>query len=103
MKKKTKKILTVLLLIWFLMFAADIVTAFVIDRPIFCIEWFGGENTPYYGLGYKIHYFFGWPLPGEEFDPGPPHIYPWIYIAVNAVIIAALVLSRRKRKQASGK
>ncbi|MDR1821398.1 MAG: hypothetical protein LBQ91_03070 [Oscillospiraceae bacterium] len=97
MKKKTKKILTVVLLIWFFMFAADIVLAFVIKWPIFCIPMSGGELSMHLGLGYIIS--FDVPITAiEEYVPALPHIFPWVYIAVNAAIIAAMVRSARRKK-----
>jgi len=49
-----KKIIVVIMIIWFLVFLIDIICAFTISKPIFMLESVGGERTDYYGLGYSM-------------------------------------------------
>jgi hypothetical protein len=97
-KKRTKIILTIVLSLWFLLFAADIIAAFVLKHPLFCIETPGGCYTIYFGLGYAIEYRYSAPRLGEVFDPGPPYIFPWIYLLVNIGILVHVIKLKKRSK-----
>ena len=86
-----KKWLKIVIVIWFLIFLTDMITAFV-ARPIFCIVGTGGEVSTHIGLGYIINYYYGWGLPTT-----PPQINAWGYIIVNATILMIYFIGKRMK------
>lgn len=87
-----KRIIVIILIIWFFIFLVDIICAFTISRPIFMLESVGGERTDYYGLGYSMTHWYSW------FGDGGFSINPFIYLIVNGLIIAVLLRNRKHRK-----
>lgn len=81
-----KKILIIILTIWFILFAVDIITSISMHHPIFMFKGHGLESQPYYGLGYSITFFDGMTPTGFYYDK-IPYINPWIYILINVVCV----------------
>ncbi|MCL1951784.1 MAG: hypothetical protein FWF60_03040 [Oscillospiraceae bacterium] len=94
-----KKILIVCLIVWFLVFATDVICACAIQRPVFMLLGGGGCIDPYFGLGYTITFYSAPPLPGEPVIHSGPEIHPWLYIIANAAIIGILIFKRRRNKR----
>ena len=92
-----KKWLKIVLSVWFLIFLTDIITAFVFHKPIFCIEISGGEWVGYLGFGYFIEFYYDWS--GWH---SSPHITPWVYVFINAVIFIIHFIIKRKKLKNEG-
>lgn len=93
-----KKILIIYLVLWFLIFATDIICAYVIKRPVFMLKGGGGGIDPYFGLGYVINFYHEPPFPGEPVFVSGPEIHPWFYIIANAAIVGISIIRRRKKR-----
>ena len=76
-----KKIIAVILIIWFLVFLIDIICAFTISKPIFMLESVGGERTDYLGLGYSMTHWYSWS------GDGGFSVNPLIYLVANGLIL----------------
>ena len=94
-----KKILIICLIVWFFIFATDVICAYAIKRPIFVFEGGGGCVNPYFGLGYAIFIYHGPPFRGEPINYSAPEIHPWLYLIANAVIIGISMLKKRRNKR----
>ena len=93
-----KKILWICLIIWFLIFAADVICAYAIHRPVFMLPGGGGGVDPYFGLGYAVMIYHSPPFPGEPVYYSAPEIHPWLYVLANAAIIGIAIFKKRRNK-----
>lgn len=66
-----KKILICILIIWAIIFATDIITAYTMHHPIFCNAGGSTCRQPYYGLGYTITFFDSMTPDGLYIDNHP--------------------------------
>jgi hypothetical protein len=90
-----KRWLKIVLAVWALMFITDILTAFIIKRPIFCLPFWGGEWVGYYGLGYKIEFYYDF-----AGNVSAPHINPLCYLLINGIIATYIAVKKfRKTKK----
>jgi hypothetical protein len=87
-----RKWLKVVVIVWFLIFLTDIITAFILHRPIFCIGGNGGECSVYGGLGYIITIYYHW-----DGWVSYPQINPWGYILINVAILTIYFIAKRIR------
>ena len=85
------------LIIWFLVFATDVVCAYVLGHPIFTYAASVGEGIGYWGLGYVIFYIWGVPLPAGVVWSPSPDIFPWPYLIINIIIIATILFKKRRK------
>jgi len=97
MKKILFIILIVLLAVWFLVFAIDMVSFLIGPRPLLMLQIPGGDMSLYVGLGYWIE--IDYPLTTID-DPVQSsysiNVIP--YIVINVVIIAILTIIRPRRR-----
>lgn len=88
-----RKILSAILIIWLAIFLIDIICAFAFSRPIFMLEVPGCEITQYYGIGYTMNHYYGM-LPEGYRDSGFS-VNPFLYLVINGVMLARLVLKKQ--------
>jgi len=100
-KKRVFRIVLAVVAVWFLMFAIDLISFLTATGPIFMvIDYYGGEVTPYLGLGYWILEFFPEVTPDAPYERSYEiHVIP--YVVINTVIIAALVIAKIRERKAS--
>ena len=80
--KKTIRILV----IWFIIFAIDVICSYALGHPFFMFPFPGGDMLMFIGLGYVIS--IAYPL-GTASDPSyyVLGVYPIVYIIINIIII----------------
>jgi len=98
MKKIIFRILLVVVVVWFLIFAVDMISFFIGSRPVFMVQMHGGEMSQYTGLGYWIEEFFPWTTIDDPYQYSYKiNVIP--YVVINVVLIATLVIGKiRQRK-----
>ena len=100
MKNKLNFMLVIILIIWFLAFATDMVCVRIGSKPIFMIPVYGGEIVEYRGLGYRVDCFF--PLttaddPVQSFSEIRLAPYAFINAAIVSFILIRVIRQRRGR------
>ena len=99
---KKMKVLIVIIIAWFIIFAVDMARARLLLHPIFALPSWGGEYVGYYGLGYFIEFFYPLMGPGNTGAGVSVRIHPYPYIIINIIIVATLFLRiffRSKKSQ----
>ena len=98
MNKKFMRIILCFMLVWFIMFATDVTRTFALLKPIFALQYPGGEMIEYLGLGYSIEFYYPLMGPGQAGSGVSFRINPVLYIALNLLLIASLVFFKYRRK-----
>lgn len=93
-----KKILICILVVWAMVFTTDIITAFTIHHPIFCLSGPSTCKQPYYGLGYSITYFDAMTPKGLYIDKYPTINFSF-YLVINVIFILFYIFNKHIFKQ----
>lgn len=99
---KWKKIVLIVMAVWFLIFLIDFFASVFLQRPLIAIKITTDEAVTYYGLGYSFKSLYNHVSPeGNAYDSYS--IYnPWFYFLLNFVLLMAVIFVRKRKDKKAG-